>query len=165
MTFDSGRIRYYNDDANNTLAWELGGSGTIQLASTDIWYELYMVPIDGLINIKIPEMIHGTKYLVFNAGDGSAFSAYDGLTVIGSITTNTTPDTITSSQRIPGNLGQTTLGFILPGTAQNWYTENNGRIYRRIIDNYTNGHRTAMDCIYFNDSGQETDEDGFVIVP
>jgi hypothetical protein len=29
MTFDSGHIRYYNDDANNTLAWELGRSGTI----------------------------------------------------------------------------------------------------------------------------------------
>jgi len=62
-------------------------------------------------------MLHGTKYLVFNAGDGSSFTAYDGLTVIGTITTNTTPDTITSTQWIPGNLGYTTLGFILPGVA------------------------------------------------
>ena len=42
---------------------------------------------------------------------------------------------------------------------------NNGKIYRRIIYNYTDGYRTGMDTIYFNGSEQETDEDGFVIVP
>ena len=170
MTFDSGYIRYYNDDANNTLAWELGSSGAIVTSTLDTWDELYMVPMYTGVDILTPNALQGTKFLVFRPGSGSSYSSYSGLTVIGTVPTNTLPTAITSSQSIPGT-DYTTMDYAMPGAAMIWvaYDSNmNGldpsdNIYRRTMHTYVGGYRTNTFYVYFNADGNATDSEGNLI--
>lgn len=162
MTFDSGYIRYYNDDTNNTLAWELGSSGAIVTSTLDTWDELYMVPMYTGVDILTPNALQGTKFLVFRPGSGSSYSSYSGLTVIGTVPTNTLPTAITSSQSIPGT-DYTTMDYAMPGAAMIWATQDNDNIYRRIMHTYVSGYRTNTFYVYFNADGNATDSEGNLI--
>ena len=170
MTFDSGYIRYYNDDVNNTLAWELGRSGAIVTSTLDTWDELYMVPMYTGVDILTPNALHGTKFLVFRPGSGSQYSSYRGLTVIGTVPTNTLPTAITSSQSIPGT-DYTAMDYAMPGAAMIWvaYDSNmNGldpsdNLYRRTMHTYVGGYRTNTFYVYFNADGNATDSEGNLI--
>lgn len=162
MTFDSGYIRYYNDDANNTLAWELGSSGAIVTSTLDTWDELYMVPMYTGVDILTPNALQGTKFLVFRPGSGSAHSSYSGLTVIGTVPTNTLPTSITSSQSIPGT-DYTTMDYAMPGAAMIWVTQDSDNIYRRVMHTYVGGYRTNTFYVYFNADGNATDAEGNLI--
>ena len=162
MTFDSGYIRYYNDDVNNTLAWELGSSGAIVTSTLDTWDELYMVPMYTGVDILTPNALHGTKFLVFRPGSGSAHSSYSGLTVIGTVPTNTLPTSITSSQSIPGT-DYTAMDYAMPGAAMIWVTQDSDNIYRRVMHTYVGGYRTNTFYVYFNADGNATDAEGNLI--
>ena len=162
MTFDSGYIRYYNDDANNTLAWELGSSGAIVTSTLDTWNELYMVPMYTGVDILTPNALQGTKFLVFRPGSGSSYSSYRGLTVIGTVPTNTLPTSITSSQSIPGT-DYTAMDYAMPGAAMIWVTQDSDNIYRRVMHTYVGGYRTNTFYVYFNADGNATDAEGNLI--
>jgi len=162
MTFDSGYIRYYNDDVDNTLAWELGSSGAIVTSTLDTWDELYMVPMYTGVDILTPNALQGTKFLVFRPGSGSSYSSYSGLTVIGTVPTNTLPTAITSSQSIPGT-DYTTMDYAMPGAAMIWATQDSDNIYRRIMHTYVDGYRTNTFYVYFNADGNATDSEGNLI--
>ena len=168
MVFDSGYIRYYNDDTNNTLAWELGSSGAIVTSTLDTWDELYMVPMYTGVNILTPGSLQGTKFLVFRPGSGSSYSSYSGLTVIGTVAKNTLPTAITESQAIPGT-DYTTMDYAMPGAAMIWVAYGNGElqesdnIYRRTMHTYVDGYRTNTFYVYFNANGQATDSEGNLI--
>ena len=162
MTFDSGYIRYYNDDANNTLAWELGSSGAIVTSTLDTWDELYMVPMYTGVDILTPNALQGTKFLVFRPGSGSSYASYSGLTVIGTVPTNTLPTAITSSQSIPGT-DYTTMDYAMPGAAMIQAVQDGDNIYRRIMHTYVGGYRTNTFYVYFNANGQATDSEGNLI--
>ena len=162
MTFDSGYIRYYNDDVNNTLAWELGRSGAIVTSTLDTWNELYMVPMYTGVDILTPNALQGTKFLVFRPGSGSSYSSYSGLTVIGTVPTNTLPTAITSSQSIPGT-DYTTMDYAMPGAAMIWAIQDGDNIYRRIMRTYVGGYRTNTFYVYFNADGYATDAEGNLI--
>ena len=164
MTFDSGYIRYYEDDTNNTLLWELGKSGSIVTTTLDVWDEVYLIPIYNDTNIKVTNSLTGTKYKRFRAGSGSAYASYNGLTVLGSVSDNTLPTAITDAQKIPGT-DYTTLNYTFPGpplTALLGEEELDG-IYMRSIYTYQAGYRIAISEIYFNASGMETDSEGNLI--
>ena len=164
MTFDSGYIRYYNDDANNTLAWELGSSGAIVTSTLDVWDEIYLIPIYNDTNIKVTNSLTGTKYKRFRAGTGSSYSSYNGLTVIGSISDNTLPTAITDAQKIPGT-DYTTLNYTFAGAPLTALLgeEELDDIYMRSIYTYQAGYRISTSTIYFNGSGMETDSEGKLI--
>lgn len=162
MTFDSGYIRYYNDDANNTLAWELGSSGAIVTSTLDTWDELYMVPMYTGVNILTPNALQGTKFLVFRPGSGSSYSSYSGLTVIGTVAKNTLPTAITESQAIPGT-NYTTMDYAMPGAAMIWAMQDGDNIYRRTMHKYVGGYRTNTFYVYFNADGNATDAEGNLI--
>ena len=162
MTFDSGYIRYYNDDMNNTLAWELGSSGAIVTSTLDTWDELYMVPMYTGVDILTPNALQGTKFLVFRPGSGSSYSSYSGLTVIGTVPTNTLPTAITSSQSIPGT-DYTAMDYAMPGAAMIWVTQDSDNIYRRVMHTYVGGYRTNTFYVYFNADGNATDAEGNLI--
>ena len=166
MTFDSGYIRYYNDDVNNTLAWELGSSGAIVTSTLDTWNELYMVPMYTGVDILTPNALQGTKFLVFRPGSGSSYSSYRGLTVIGTVPTNTLPTAITPSQSIPGT-DYTTMDYAMPGAAMIWatqgVTQDSDNIYRRVMHTYVGGYRTNTFYVYFNADGNATNAEGNLI--
>ena len=162
MVFDSGYIRYYNDDTNNTLAWELGSSGAIVTSTLDTWDELYMVPMYTGVKILTPNALQGTKFLVFRPGSGSSYSSYSGLTVIGTVPTNTLPTAITSSQSIPGT-DYTTMDYAMPGAAMIWAMQDGDNIYRRVMHTYVGGYRTNTFYVYFNADGNATDAEGNLI--
>ena len=162
MVFDSGYIRYYNDDTNNTLAWELGSSGAIVTSTLDTWNELYMVPMYTGVNILTPNALQGTKFLVFRPGSGSSYSSYSGLTVIGTVATNTLPTAITESQAIPGT-DYTTMDYAMPGAAMIWAIQDGDNIYRRVMHTYVGGYRTNTFYVYFNADGNATDAEGNLI--
>ena len=162
MVFDSGYIRYYNDDTNNTLAWELGSSGAIVTSTLDTWDELYMVPMYTGVNILTPNALQGTKFLVFRPGSGSSYSSYSGLTVIGTVAKNTLPTAITSSQLIPGT-DYTTMDYAMPGAAMIWAIQDGDNIYRRVMHTYVGGYRTNTFYVYFNADGNATDAEGNLI--
>ena len=162
MTFDSGYIRYYNDDANNTLAWELGSSGAIVTSTLDTWDELYMVPMYTGVNILTPNALQGTKFLVFRPGSGSSYASYSGLTVIGTVPTNTLPTAITPSQSIPGT-DYTAMDYAMPGAAMIWAIQDRDNIYRRVMHTYVGGYRTNTFYVYFNADGNATDAEGNLI--
>lgn len=162
MVFDSGYIRYYNDDTNNTLAWELGSSGAIVTSTLDTWDELYMVPMYTGVNILTPNALQGTKFLVFRPGSGSSYSSYSGLTVIGTVAKNTLPTAITSSQSIPGT-DYTTMDYAMPGAAMIWAIQDGDNIYRRVMHTYVGGYRTNTFYVYFNADGNATDAEGNLI--
>lgn len=162
MVFDSGYIRYYNDDTNNTLAWELGSSGAIVTSTLDTWDELYMVPMYTGVNILTPNALQGTKFLVFRPGSGSSYSSYSGLTVIGTVAKNTLPTAITESQAIPGT-DYTTMDYAMPGAAMIWAIQDGDNIYRRVMHTYVGGYRTNTFYVYFNADGNATDAEGNLI--
>lgn len=162
MVFDSGYIRYYNDDTNNTLAWELGSSGAIVTSTLDTWDELYMVPMYTGVNILTPNALQGTKFLVFRPGSGSSYSSYSGLTVIGTVAKNTLPTAITESQAIPGT-DYTTMDYAMPGAAMIQVVYESDNIYRRTMHTYVDGYRTNTFYVYFNANGQATDSEGNLI--
>ena len=164
MTFDSGYIRYYEDDTNNTLLWELGKSGSIVSTTLDVWNEVYLIPIYSDTNIKVASSLAGTKYKRFRAGSGSAYASYNGLTVLGSVQDNTLPTDITDAQKIPGT-DYTTLNYTFPGAALTALLGEDelDQIYMRHIYTYQAGRLIATSEIYFNASGMETDSEGKLI--
>ena len=165
MTFDSGYIRYYEDDTNNTLLWELGKSGSIVTTTLDIWEEIYLIPIYNNTNIKVTNFLTGTKYKRFRAGKGSSYSSYNGLTVLSSVPDNTLPSAVTAAQKIPGT-DYTTLNYTFPGpppVITLLSEEGLDDIYMRSIDTYQAGYIISTSEIYFNGSGMETDSEGNLI--
>ena len=167
MTFDGGYIRYYEDDTDNTLLWELGKSGSIVTSTLDVWDEIYLTPIYVDTNIKTLDTLTGTKYKKFRAGTGSSYSSYNGLTVINTVADNTLPTAVTAAQKLPGT-DYTTLTYTLPGQPLMWIPptldgDDSDIIYARWIDTYQNGYRISSQAIYFNRSGMETDSEGNLI--
>lgn len=167
MTFDSGYIRYYEDNTDNTLLWELGKSGSIVTSTLDVWDEIYLIPIYVDTNVKTLDTLTGTKYKKFRAGTGSSYSSYNGLTVINTVADNTLPTAVTAAQKLPGT-DYTTLTYTLPGQPLNWIPptldgDDSNIIYARWIYTYQNGYRISSQAIYFNRSGMETDSEGNLI--
>ena len=164
MTFDSGYIRYYEDDANNTLLWELGKSGSIVTSTLDVWDEIYLTPIYIYTNVKVQDTLTGTKYKKFRARTGSPYSSYNGLTVVGTVADDTLPTAITAAQKLPGT-DYTTLTYALPGQPFIWIEGGDefDIIYERKTYTYQDGYRISSQSIYFNGSGMETDAEGNLI--
>ena len=95
MSFGDGWIIYYNDDANNTIAWKLGASGDIQKTALDYWKTIQWVALSdvgsGDISSSNTLSDHAVTYKEFVPGDGTT---YKGLTVVNSVSDTELPQNI-----------------------------------------------------------------------
>lgn len=81
MQINGGLITHYNDNENNTPAWELGIGGSISKTELDRWTAVNLFKYTHVDEIKTPDSLPGQRYFKFAPGTLSVYESYAGLTL------------------------------------------------------------------------------------